>query len=97
MRTWLLIALLTAPSLVAADLPPGFRMTPGYEEVPSYHSYVQFDTHTIEELATGGRLQARKLEGRVWVMNIRPTGAQKRRSADGGVMATPFPYLQLHR
>jgi outer membrane protein OmpA-like peptidoglycan-associated protein len=26
---------------------------------------------------TGGRLQARKLEGRVWVMNIRPTGSQK--------------------
>jgi outer membrane protein OmpA-like peptidoglycan-associated protein len=78
MRTWLLIALLTAPSLFAADPPPGFTMTPGYEEVPSNHSYVQFDTRTIEDLAAGGRLQARKLEGRVWVMNIRPTGSQKK-------------------
>src|SRR6266849_8030968 len=59
---WLLIALL------AADLTSGFKNTPGYEEVPSYHSYVQFDTRTIE---------GKKLEGRVWVMNIRPTGSQK--------------------
>jgi OmpA-OmpF porin, OOP family len=77
MRTWLLIALLTAPALFAADLPPGFRMTPGYEEVPSYHSYVQFDTHTIEDLGVGGKLQSKKLEGHVWVMNIRPAGSQK--------------------
>jgi OOP family OmpA-OmpF porin len=77
MRTWLSIALLTAPALFAADLPPGFRITPGYEEVPSYHVYVQFDTRTIEDLGTGGRLQGKKLEGRVWVMNIQPAGSQK--------------------
>jgi outer membrane protein OmpA-like peptidoglycan-associated protein len=77
MRQWLPFALLVAPSLIAADLPPGFTMTPGYEEVPSYHSYVQFDTRTIEDLGGGGKFQGKKLEGRVWVMNVRPAGSQK--------------------
>jgi hypothetical protein len=78
MRYWLPLAFLAAPTLYAADLPPGFRMTPGYEEVASSHSYSQFDTHTIEDLGAGGKLQAKKLEGRLWVMNIQPSGSQKR-------------------
>src|ERR1700686_4713477 len=77
MRMWFPIVLLTVPALFAADLPPGFRMTPGYEEVPSNHSYVQFDVRMIEDLGAGGKLQNKKLEGRVWVMDIRPTGSQK--------------------
>lgn len=77
MRTWLSIALLTAPALFAADLPPGFKITPGYAEIPSYHQFVQFDTRMIEDLGTGGKLQGKKLEGRVWVMNIQPAGSQK--------------------
>lgn len=85
MRTWLpivltmalIMALIMAPALFAADLPPGFRMTPGYEEVPSNHAYVQFDTRTIEDLGAGGKLQSKKLEGRMWVMDIRRTGSQK--------------------
>jgi len=32
MRKWLPIALLTAPPLFAADLPPAFKITPGHEE-----------------------------------------------------------------
>jgi hypothetical protein len=77
MRLWLSIALLAAPTLFAADLPSGFKMTPGYEEVASYHSFTQFDTRTIEDLGAGGKLQPKKLEGRVWVTNIRPSGSQK--------------------
>ena len=77
MRKWLPIALLAAPTLFAADPPPGFKITPGYEEAPSDHLYVQFDTRTIEDVGAGGRLQGKKLEGRVWVMNIRPAASQK--------------------
>jgi hypothetical protein len=77
MRKWLPIALLTAPTLFAADLPPGFKITPGYEEAPSDHVYVQFDTRTIEDFGAGGRFQGKKLEGCVWVMNIKPADSQK--------------------
>jgi len=77
MRKWLPIALLTAPPLFAADLPPAFKITPGHEEVPSYRACVQFDTRTPEDLATGWEASWEEARRPRMVMNIQPAGSHE--------------------